>query len=94
MKKLIPLTLVNLEQLDLLQQDIISLTMHYPLKNENYGLIHVYGPEVHLSVANKTSIGVMASWIASPIALAFKQQIISYKNSIFNWKHHWFFWIY
>ena len=53
-------------------------------KNENYGLIHVYGPEVHLSVANKTSIGVMASWIASPIALALKQQIISYKKFHFS----------
>ena len=50
-------------------------------KNENYGLMHVYGPEVHLSVANKTSVGVMASWIASPIALALKQQIISYKDA-------------
>ncbi|MFL2564612.1 MAG: hypothetical protein ACJ0QN_02320 [Parvicellaceae bacterium] len=53
-------------------------------KNENYGLIHVYGPEVHLSVANKTSIGVMSSWIASPIALALKQQIISYKKFHFS----------
>ena len=53
-------------------------------KNENYGLIHVYGPEVHLSVANKTSIGVMASWIASPIALALKQQILSYKKFHFS----------
>ena len=53
-------------------------------KNENYGLIHVYGPEVHLSIANKTSIGVMASWIASPIALALKQQIISYKKFHFS----------
>ena len=56
-----------------------------PIKrNENYGLIHVYGPEVHLSVANKTSIGVMASWIASPIALALKQQILSYKKFHFS----------
>ena len=53
-------------------------------KNENYGLIHVYGPEVHLSVANKTSVGVMASWIASPIALALKQQIFSYKKFHFS----------
>ena len=56
-----------------------------PIKrNENYGLIHVYGPEVHLSVANKTSVGVMASWIASPIALALKQQILSYKKFHFS----------
>lgn len=46
-------------------------------KNENYALIHVYGPEVHFSVANKTSIGIMASWIASPIAMVIKQQVFS-----------------
>ena len=46
-------------------------------KNENYALVHVYGPEVHFSVGNKTSLGLMASWIASPIGLVLKQQIYS-----------------
>ena len=46
-------------------------------KNENYALVHVYGPEVHFSIGNKTSLGVMASWIASPIGLVLKQQIYS-----------------
>ena len=46
-------------------------------KNENYALVHVYGPEVHFSVGNKTSLGLMASWIASPIGLVLKQQIFS-----------------
>ena len=46
-------------------------------KNENYALVHIYGPEVHFSVGNKTSLGVMASWIASPIGLVLKQQIFS-----------------
>ena len=46
-------------------------------KNENYALVHVYGPEVHFSVGNKTSLGIMASWIASPIGLVLKQQIYS-----------------
>lgn len=50
-------------------------------KNENYALVHVYGPEVHFSVGNKTSLGVMASWIASPIGLVLKQQIFS-KNKL------------
>jgi len=49
-------------------------------KNDNYGLIHLYGPEIHLSVGNKTSIGLMATWIASPIALVLKQQIYSNNN--------------
>ena len=46
-------------------------------KNENYALVHIYGPEVHFSVGNKTSLGIMASWIASPIGLVLKQQIYS-----------------
>ena len=37
--------------------------------------------EVHFSVGNKTSLGVMASWIASPIGLVVKQQIFS-KNKL------------
>ena len=49
-------------------------------KKDNYGLIHLYGPEIHLSVGNKTSIGLMATWIASPIALVLKQQIYSNNN--------------
>lgn len=41
-------------------------------KRENYALIHLYGPEVHFAVSDNLSLGVMATWIASPIALAAK----------------------
>ncbi|MBT8327175.1 MAG: hypothetical protein KJP21_05595 [Bacteroidia bacterium] len=41
-------------------------------KGENYAMIHLYGPEVHFAVNDNFSIGVMATWIASPIALAAK----------------------
>ncbi|MCB9262314.1 MAG: hypothetical protein H6607_08065 [Flavobacteriales bacterium] len=41
-------------------------------KGENYAMIHLYGPEVHFAVSNQLSLGVMASWIASPIGLATK----------------------
>lgn len=41
-------------------------------KGEDYSMIHLYGPEVHFSVTNKFSIGVMTSWIASPFVLALK----------------------
>lgn len=41
-------------------------------KGEDYAMVHLYGPEVHFSVANNFSIGVMATWIASPIGLALK----------------------
>ncbi|MFN5418094.1 MAG: hypothetical protein ACK5B9_13630 [Flavobacteriia bacterium] len=42
-------------------------------KGENYALVNLYGPEVHFAVTNSTSVGVMATWIGSPIALAVKQ---------------------
>lgn len=41
-------------------------------KRENYAMIHLYGPEVHFSVSNRLSVGIMSTWIASPIALALK----------------------
>ena len=47
-------------------------------KKENYALIHLYGPEVHFALTDNLSLGVMATWIASPIALAAKY---SFKNS-------------
>ncbi len=42
------------------------------LKGENYSKINLGGPEVHFAVSNNFSIGVMSSWIASPIGLALK----------------------
>lgn len=51
-------------------------TNAFPLqKHENYALINLYGPEVHFSVSKNFSIGVMATWIASPIVLALKYTI-------------------
>lgn len=51
-------------------------TNAFPIqKGENYAMVNLYGPEVHLSVAQNFSVGVMATWIASPIALAFKYTI-------------------
>ena len=44
-------------------------------------MIQLYGPEVHFSVSDKLSLGIMASWIASPIALASKLCLYS-KNNI------------
>lgn len=44
-------------------------------KGEDYAMIHLYGPEVHFSVAKNFSIGVMATWIASPIGIAMKYAI-------------------
>ncbi len=44
-------------------------------KGEDYAMIHLYGPEVHFSVSDRLSIGVMTSWIASPFVLAAKYSI-------------------
>ena len=41
-------------------------------KKENYALTHLYGPEVHFAVTDNLSLGVMATWAASPIAIAAK----------------------
>jgi hypothetical protein len=59
-------------------------TNAFPLqKHENYALINLYGPEVHFSVSKNLSVGVMATWIASPIILALKYSIPT-KNEKLN----------
>jgi hypothetical protein len=59
-------------------------TNAFPLqKHENYALVNLYGPEVHFSVSKNFSVGVLATWIASPIVLAFKYTIPT-KNEKLN----------
>ena len=41
-------------------------------KRDDYAMIHVYGPEVHFSVSNQLSLGIMTTWGASPFILAGK----------------------
>jgi hypothetical protein len=41
-------------------------------KNVNYAMINLFGPEIHFAVTNKFSLGVMSTWIASPIAVVGK----------------------
>ena len=52
-------------------------------KGEDYAMIHLYGPEVHFSVNERLSIGVMTTWIASPFVLAGKYSIPT-KNTKVN----------
>ena len=52
-------------------------------KKENYAMIHLYGPEVHFAVSDNLSIGVMSSWIASPIAVATKYAFNSKSDNHF-----------
>lgn len=44
-------------------------------KGENYALINLWGPEVHFAVTDHLNIGVMSTWIASPMVLAIKYSI-------------------
>ena len=46
-------------------------------KGEDYAMLHLFGPEVHFSVNDKLSLGLMGSWIASPIALVTKYTLFS-----------------
>ena len=47
------------------------------VKGENYSMANLYGPEVHFAISNNLNIGVMSTWIASPLVLAVKY---SFKN--------------
>jgi hypothetical protein len=53
-------------------------------KDEHYALIHLYGPEVHFAVSDNLSLGVMSTWIGSPIALAAKYSFNSKSNTYFS----------
>ena len=45
----------------------------FPIKKgENYAMVNLYGPEVHFAVHKDFSVGIMSTWIGSPIALALK----------------------
>ncbi|MEY4573191.1 MAG: hypothetical protein RLZ10_2475 [Bacteroidota bacterium] len=41
-------------------------------KGENYALINLYGPEVHFAITNHLNIGIMSTWLASPLVFAAK----------------------
>lgn len=41
-------------------------------KGQNYAMLNLYGPEVHFAVSDNLNIGIMSTWIGSPIALAAK----------------------
>lgn len=53
-------------------------------KGENYALINLFGPEVHFAVSDKLSLGIIASWIGSPITLVSKLSVFSKNNVHFS----------
>ena len=44
-------------------------------KKDSYYMVNLWGPEFHVTIADNFNIGVMSSWLASPIALAAKYSI-------------------
>lgn len=41
-------------------------------KGENYTMLNLYGPEVHFALNDNLNVGLMSTWIASPLVLALK----------------------
>jgi hypothetical protein len=41
-------------------------------KGANYGMTNIHGPEIHFSVTDRLNVGIMTSWIGSPLILATK----------------------
>ncbi|MEO0898886.1 MAG: hypothetical protein AAFY71_20910 [Bacteroidota bacterium] len=41
-------------------------------KGDNYGMLSIYGPEAHFSVADNFNVGFMTSWAATPAILSMK----------------------
>ena len=41
-------------------------------KGENYAMVHLWGPEVHFAVSDNFSVGMISTWIGSPLGMAFK----------------------
>ena len=42
-------------------------------RGDNYAMLNLYGPEVHFAVSDNTSLGIMSTWLGSPMALAVKR---------------------
>jgi len=51
-------------------------------KSENYGMLNLYGPEAHLAVTDHLNVGIMATWIASPVALATKYSFLAKESKV------------
>lgn len=58
-------------------------TNAFPIKkNINYTMVNLYGPEIHFAFTNKFSLGIMSTWIGSPVALAAKYTLPSKINKL------------
>ena len=79
-KSIVPYDAKNFKIVDGEFRDVGPFTTRYhfttnslPIKKgENYAMINFYGPEVHFSLSDRFSLGVMSTWAASPFVLAAK----------------------
>ena len=56
----------------------VFTTNAFPIKKgENYGMINLHGPEVHFALTDRFNVGVMTTWVASPLALALKYSFLT-----------------
>jgi hypothetical protein len=44
-------------------------------KNEHYAMVNLFGPEIHFAVTDRLNIGVMTTWIGSPLVAVGKYTI-------------------
>jgi hypothetical protein len=58
----------------------------FPIKKgSNYAMINLFGPEIHFATSDRFSIGVMTTWIGSPLAFNTKYSFKSkYENLNFS----------
>ena len=55
-------------------------------KGKNYAMLSLYGPEVHFAVTDRFGVGLMTTWIASPLAVALKYTFKKEEsNSLWNY---------
>ena len=47
-------------------------------KGENYYMLNLFGPEFHFAVSNNMNVGLMTTWVGSPLVLALKY---TFKNN-------------
>ena len=56
----------------------IFTTNAFPIKKgENYGMLNFHGPEIHFALTDRFNVGIMTTWVSSPLALAMKYSFLS-----------------
>lgn len=65
----------------------IFTTNAFPIKKgENYGMLNFHGPEIHFALTDRFNVGIMTTWVSSPLALAMKY---SFYHGTRRYISHW-----